>query len=77
MMHAADDIIRALDGGELQYNMDEQQPPLVIDWARATLGQSEFDIPATFADAGWRQQVPSLVLNLDTLGQSEIVMPGD
>ena len=74
MMHADD---MALDGGELQHDVDEQQPPLVIDLA--TLGQSEFDLPVASAGASWHQQVPSLVLNLDTLGQSEIVtvMPGD
>ena len=27
--------------------------------------------------ASWHQQVSPLVLNLDTLGQSEIIMPGD
>ena len=32
---------------------------------------------ATFAGASSNQHVPPLVLNLATLGQSEIVMPGD
>ena len=52
-----------------------QQPLLAINWD--TLGQSEFDLPATLAGAGSNQHVPPLVLNLATLGQSEIVMPGD
>ena len=72
MMHK-DDMIG--DGGELQQNVDVQQPLLAINWD--TLGQSEVDLPATFAGASSNQHVPPLVLNLATLGQSEIVMPGD
>ena len=40
------------DGGELQQNVDVQQLLLAIDWA--TLGQSECDLPTTFAGASRR-----------------------
>ena len=43
----------ALDGGQLQHALAEEQPLLAIDWA--TLDRKEFDLPATFAGASWHQ----------------------
>jgi hypothetical protein len=61
--------------GELQQNSTVQPSTLTIDWA--SLGQGEFDLLITFASASQRRPDPHLVLNLDTVGQSEVVMPGD
>ena len=46
-----------------------------IDWA--SLGQSEFDLPGTWVSDSQRRPDTQLVINLDTLGRSEIAMPGD
>jgi hypothetical protein len=49
--------------------------PLTIDWA--SLGQSEFALPGTSVSASQRRQDTQLVINLDTLGRSDVTMPGD
>ena len=49
---------------------------LTIHWA--SLGQSEFDLPGTSVSASRsRRPDPPLVINLDTLGRSDVTMPGD
>ena len=49
--------------------------PLTIDWA--SLGQSEFDLPGTSVSASRSRPDTQLVINLDTLGRSDVTMPGD
>ena len=49
--------------------------PFTIDWA--SLGQSEFDLPGTSVSASRSRPDPQLVINLETLGRSDVTMPGD
>jgi hypothetical protein len=49
--------------------------PLTIDWA--SLGQSEFDLPGTSVSASRSRPDTQLVINLETLGRSDVTMPGD
>jgi hypothetical protein len=56
-------------------NTTDPQSPLTIDWA--SLGQSEFDLLGTSVSASRRRPDPQLVINLDTLGRSDVTMPGD
>ena len=49
--------------------------PLTIDWA--SLGQSEFDLPGTSVSASRSRPDPPPIINLHTLGQGDIAMPGD
>ena len=63
------------DGGGLRKTSTVHPSPLAIDWA--SLGQSEFDLPGTLVSASRPQPHTHLVINLDTLGQSDIAMPGD
>ena len=51
--------------------------PLSLFIDCASLGQSEFDLPDTSTSASWHRPDPPLALNLETLGQSEVTMPGD
>jgi hypothetical protein len=56
-------------------NTTDQPSPPTIDWA--SLGQSEFDLLGTCVGTSRRQPATQLVINPDTLGRSEIAMPGD
>ena len=53
----------------------DSQSPLIMDWA--SLGQSEFDLPGTSASTSRRRPDTQLIINLDTLGRSDVTMPGD
>ena len=41
------------------------------------MGQSEFDLPGTSVSASRSRPDTQLVINLDTLGRSDVTMPGD
>ena len=56
-------------------NTTDQPSPPAIDWA--SLGQSKFDLPGTCVGTSRRRPATQLVINLDTLGRSDITMPGD
>ena len=62
-------------GRTLMLNTTDQPSAPAIDWA--SLGRSEFDLPDTSVGANRRRPDTHLIINLDTLGQSEIAMPGD
>ena len=56
-------------------NTTDQPSAPALDWA--SLGRSEFDLPDTCVGASRSRPDTHLIINLDTLGQSEIAMPGD
>ena len=56
-------------------NTTDQPSAPAIDWA--SLGRSEFDLPGTCVGASRSRPDTHLIINLDTLGQSEIAMQGD
>ena len=53
--------------------VDVQQLLLAIDWA--TLGRSEFDLPATFAGASWHQPTGGVDVEATTAASADVPMP--
>ena len=62
-------------GRTLLLNTTDQPSAPAIDWA--SLGRSEFDLPSTSVSASRSRPDTQLVINLDTLGRSDVTMPGD
>ena len=62
-------------GRTLLLNTTDQPSAPAIDWA--SLGQSEFDLLGTSVSTSRRRPDTQLVINLETLGRSDVTMPGD
>ena len=56
-------------------NTTDPLSPCTIDWA--SLGQSEFDLLGTSVSASRSRPDTQLVINFETLGRSDMTMPGD
>ena len=62
-------------GRTLLLNTTDQPSAPAIDWA--SLGQSEFDLPGTSVSASRTRPDTQLAINFETLGRSDVTMPGD